>query len=466
MFRNLFILIASLFYSCSYLDISKNTTECNIQSLEIDEQFKIYEPNILLIITDDQRYDALGFIQQNQEGISRYPWLETPNLDKLADEGVVFRNAFVPISICSPNRASILTGQYPNNHGILDNHTEFRKYNFSNVLSDAGYNTAYFGKWHMGTQKGNRPGFKKSYSFIGQGEYFNTSFQINNQIVPTIGWVDDVSTNLLLDELKNIDDDPFCFVIGYKTSHGPWSQSPDNVKGMYSAKEFIDVPNLESIAPYRNQENAENFIANYENEYYNKDRKYFENITAMDKNIGRIVQQLEKQELTDNTVVIFTSDNGIYHGEHTLRDKRTAYEESIRIPLIIKYGGSASPIKESDQIVLSLDLASTILDIAEVDCNGLNLEGFSLLPAISGLDFPNREAFVYQYYPEEIGPQVTIECLRTKKYKYTSYTNNSLWNEIYNLENDPYETNNLIGNDSLNTILKKRLADEKKEINL
>lgn len=162
------------------------------------------KPNFIFIIADDHRWDAMGTVQKEHGENARYPWFETPSLDRLAAGGIRFRNAFITHSICSPGRAGFLTGQYTHVNGIMDNDTPFpeKSVTHATLLRDAGYQTAYFGKWHMGNQKGPRPGFQHSASFIGQGIYQNCPFEINSVMTETKGWVDDVTTDLAIDWLK------------------------------------------------------------------------------------------------------------------------------------------------------------------------------------------------------------------------------------------------------------------------
>ena len=208
-------------------------------------------PNLLIILTDDQRWDSLGIVQAEQGERARFPWLKTPNLDRLAQSGVRFRNAFSVFSLCSPSRASFLTGQYGNHNGVLNNNTEFPAKNatYATLLRDAGYVTGYVGKWHMGKQT-ERPGFDESATYIEQGDYFDCEFLINGKSEPTQGWVDDVATDHALEYLRKHSHQPFLLTLGYKTSHDEFQPPPRHAK-TYSGETAVPAPNLEFQAIYQ-----------------------------------------------------------------------------------------------------------------------------------------------------------------------------------------------------------------------
>ncbi len=182
-------------------------------------------PNFLFIYTDDQRWDALSVVQREQGEKGRFPWLHTPHMDRVAAEGVRFRNAFVVNSLCAPSRASFLTGVYGYRNGIVNNHTPFPVENvtYASLLKQAGYVTGYVGKFHMDNQRGQRPGFDFSASFIGQGRYFDCPIEVNGQETPSKGWVDDVSTDYALSFLRTNREKPFALAVGFKATHGPFA---------------------------------------------------------------------------------------------------------------------------------------------------------------------------------------------------------------------------------------------------
>jgi N-acetylglucosamine-6-sulfatase len=421
--------------------------------------------NILVIITDDQRFDALSVIQNSGEIKSRYPWIKTPNLDRLAKESTLFTNAFVTTSLCSPSRAAILTGQYNHINGIESNNTEFNQSSFATILQAAGYETAYFGKWHMGQQRGKREGFDEAYNFIGQGQYFDAEFERNGALINTKGWVDEVSTNFLLNKIRSNHSKPFCYIIGYKSSHAPWDEVPSEFKNLYSGEKPELTQNIGIKPIFINNPDARNSKENYWSNWMTEDLNYFRNLTAVDVQIGRLLATLEDEKLADSTAIIFLSDNGIYQGEHYSRDKRTAYEESIRIPMIIKKTPSGNTLPVCRELVLNIDIAPTILNIAGLQIPE-NMQGKSLIPLINGELISWRQAFVYHYKKEiNTGIQTDITALRTKTYKLINYSANKDWTEFYNIIEDQYETNNLAGS-QLQKFYADTLKIEKDKISL
>src|SRR5262245_61558964 len=193
------------------------------------------KPNFLFVYTDDQRWDALGVVQREMGERGRYPWFQTPHMDRLAAEGVRFRNAFVTLSLCAPSRAAFLTGRYNHANGVANNHTPFPENNVTHasLLRAAGYKTAYIGKWHMGGQRGQRPGFDFSAALIGQGRYLDCPVEINGVSTPTKGFVDDNSTDYAISFMKEHKDKPFLVVVGFKACHGP-TVPPERAKERFA----------------------------------------------------------------------------------------------------------------------------------------------------------------------------------------------------------------------------------------
>lgn len=400
------------------------------------------KPNFVFIYTDDQRWDAMSVVQREQGEKGRFPWLKTPNMDRLAAEGVRFRNAFIVNSLCAPSRASYLTGCYGYVNGVVNNHTAFPATNVTHatLLKAAGYATAYVGKWHMGRQSGQRPGFDFSASFIGQGQYFDCPVEINGKTTATKGWVDDVSTDFGIRFIQENKDKPFSLVLGFKATHGPFDPPPRR-KETYAGEQARSVPNLHVQAIYK--EGAKpNKTVDPAADKVPANLNYFRCITAADDNLGRILQTLDDLKLTDNTMVIFASDNGYYLGEHGLGDKRSAYDESLRIPMLLRYPKLGVKGKLIDPIVTNVDLAPTLLDFAGVAVPK-EMHGRSWRPLLEGKTAEWRKAFFYCYFYENNFAIPTVTAVRTDTSKLIKYPGHDDWTELFDLSRDPYELKNL-----------------------
>jgi arylsulfatase A-like enzyme len=434
-------------------------------------------PNFLFIYTDDQRWDALGVVQREQGDRARFPWLETPNLDRLAAQGVRFRNAFVVNSLCAPSRSVYLTGRYSHLNGVANNHTPFPVENdtWSSLLRGAGYATGYVGKFHHGQQNGQRPGFDYSASFIGQGRYTDCPFEINGVSTPTTGWVDDVSTHFAIDFIKKSREKSFALVVGYKSAHGPF-QPPPRLTDKYADKQSRPAPNMNVPAIYAGKfaagtpKDAKPKKAQAEKAKAEKAKAgpragmyagYFGCLTAMDENVGRLLATLDELKLAENTVVVFASDNGFYLGEHGLGDKRSAYDESLRIPLLVRWPklGERARGKTIDQMALNLDLAPTFLDLAGVKAPQ-SMQGRSWRPLLEGNSATNwRTAFFYEYFFERSYAIPTVLAVRSDTSKIIKYPGHDDWTELFDLAKDPYETKNLVSDPAAKDLLDKMQAE-------
>lgn len=412
-------------------------------------------PNFVFLYTDDQRWDALGVVQREHGERGRFPWIRTPHMDRLAAEGVRFRNAFVVNSLCAPSRASFLTGCYGHVNGIVNNHTQFNEKNVTHasMLRAAGYKTAYLGKWHMDGQSGQRPGFDFSASFVGQGRYVDCPIEVNGKATPSKGWVDDVTTEYAVNFIKENQEKPFLLVLGFKACHGPFDP-PERHKNTYAGEMARTVPNLKTPAIYRPD-------AKPKEEQDGKvptNLNYFRCIAAADDNVGKVLKALDDLKLADNTVVIFSSDNGYYLGEHGLGDKRSGYDESMRIPMIVRYPKLGKKGVALDQMALNVDLAPTLLDFAGVPIPK-EMHGRSWKPLLEGKHADWRNAFFYCYFYERNFPTPTVTAVRTDKAKLVKYPGKDEWTEVFDLEKDPYEIHNL-AKDPAAAMLRKDLEAE------
>lgn len=419
--------------------------------------------NVIFILTDDQRYDELGFMN---------PVIDTPNMDRIAAEGVHFENAFVTTALCSPSRASILTGQYMHNHGVVDNNKPPREGTifFPQYLQKAGYSTAFIGKWHMGEHAlaGHRlddpqPGFDHWVSFAGQGHYYPevvegkvNQLNVNGEQVDQKGYITDELTDYALDWLNNRDNDkPFFMYLSHKAVHANFSPA-ERHENQYADRE-IPVPDSQADTE-ENYDGKPLWVKNQRNSWHGVDfpyhsgrfdvqaykMQYHRALSAVDDSIGRLFEWLEETGQADNTIVMLMGDNGFMFGEHGLIDKRNAYEESMRVPLLARGPGLPANTVVSE-IVANIDIAPTMLSIVGVDTQDY-FDGRSLYRLARGESAdPWRDELLYEYYWEFNYPSTpTTFALRTDDYKFIQY--HGIWDtdELYNLKDDPQELRNLI----------------------
>jgi len=416
------------------------------------------KPNFLFVYTDDQRWDAMGVVQREQGERARFPWLQTPSMDRLASEGVRFRHAFVTLSLCAPSRAAFLTGRYNHLNGVANNHTPFpaNSVTHASLMRAAGYATAYIGKWHMGNQRGQRPGFDYSASFIGQGRYLNCPFEINGAPTPTTGWVDDVSTDYAIRFIQQHREQPFSMVVGFKACHGPWDP-PERAKDRFPDAQSRPVPSLGLRAIYRGGSTTKSNAPATRPADANPN--YFRCISAADDNLGRLLKTLDDLGLANDTVVVFASDNGFYKGEHGLGDKRSAYEESLLIPMIVRYPKLVPKGKVLDELVLNLDLAPTFLDLAGLPIPS-QMQGRSWRPLLTGTSTDWRKSFLAEYFLENQYPNTpTLVTVRTADAKLVKYPGHDEWTELFDLARDPYETQNLAADPAHQDLLVRMQAE-------
>jgi N-acetylglucosamine-6-sulfatase len=405
--------------------------------------------NLVFILTDDHRYDALGFM---------HPFLETPHLDALAREGVHFRNAFVTTSLCSPSRASILTGLYAHRHRVVDNQHPVPPGTvyFPQYLQQAGYETAFVGKWHMGHAGDDpQPGFDHWVSFRGQGSYLPSEDGLNldGRHVPQRGYITDELTDYALEWLEGRSGErPFFLYLSHKAAHADFVPAERHA-GRYLDREITPPVTMTPPPPdadwpmwTRNQRNSWHGVDfPYHSrldvwEYY---RRYLETLLAVDDSVGRVVGLLRDRGWLDRTVILYMGDNGFAFGEHGLIDKRTAYEESMRVPMLMRAPGVAGGTVV-DNVVANIDVAPTMLEAAALRAPD-GLDGRSMLPLLRDPDAPWRSELLYEYFWERNFPQTpTVHAVRGDRYKYIRY--HGLWDvdELFDLKDDPLETRNLI----------------------
>jgi len=416
------------------------------------------KPNFVFIYTDDHRWDAMGVVQMERDKAARFPWFKSPNMDRIAAEGVRFRNAFVTLSLCAPSRAAFLTGRYNHANGITNNSRPFPNdaVTHATLLREAGYKTAYVGKWHMGNQSGQRPGFDYSASFVGQGRYQDCPFEIDGKATPTKGWVDEVSTDYAIKWITENRDKPFSMVVGFKSPHGPrgGNNLPERLRKLYADETSRPTPNCGVPAIFQKKDaKSDKFLTGLADNAVHLD--YLRHIAGVDENIGRLLDTLDNLKLTEDTVVVYTSDNGYYLGEHNSGDKRSLYDESLRIPMLVRYPRLFGKGKTVDDLVLNIDLAPTFLDLAGVKVPK-EMQGASWKELAAGREPAEwRQSFLAQYY-KELGDVPTCYAIRTSTHKMVKYPSHPEWTELFDLTADPYEIKNL----AADAVLMKKLEAE------
>ncbi len=417
-------------------------------------------PNIIFILIDDHRWDAMSSMG--------HPFIKTPHLDSLADDGILFENAFVTTSLCSPSRASFLTGQYAHRHGVVTNHTPWdnRNVTFLELLKTAGYETAFIGKWHMpGKGLPRLRGVDQFISFTkegGQGVYYNCPLVIDGVETAREGkYITEDLTDLALEFIARQRTNPFCLYLSHKAVHFGF-RPPPHLKGIYKDVDLKLPPESDTWITYTGNHPFVGALLPMNLLY----RNYCETVASVDEQVGRILNKLAQMQILDDTVIIYAGDNGHFWGEHGLYDKRLAYEESIRIPFIVRYPAMIKdPGRRASQMVLNIDLAPTLLDLAGLDIPS-NMQGQSLRPILQSPSAAGRQSWLYEHFPVFPIPIPGIAGVRTNRYKYVEYQNDKRPRELFDLSSDPKEKHNLINTGAGQKIekeLKRELERLKKE---
>ena len=455
--------------------------------------------NILFIMCDDHSYQTISAYDTT--------FIRTPNIDRIAADGLRFTNSFVANSISGPSRACMLTGKHSYTNGFTDNSSSFDggQQTFPKLLQQQGYETAVIGKWHLTSEP---TGFNHWDILIGQGDYYNPTFIRNGEKVQREGYATNVTTDLALDWLESGRDvsKPFCLLLHHKAPHRTWMPDtcdldlfadsnfplPATFFDNYDTREAAQIqkmsiskdmdivydlkmadkdstihsrPDLEEwgrrIYNNMNPEQKKAWDAHYDVviekfkaagltgkeldawKYQQYMRDYLRVITSVDRNVGRVLDYLEAEGLMDNTLIVYTSDQGFYMGEHGWFDKRWMYEESFRTPLLVRLPGGVKG--EAMEMVQNIDYAPTFLELAGVEVPS-DIHGCSFLPVLKGEEWePNRDGVYYHYYeyPDEHAVKRHLG-VRTERYKLIHFYEDGVW-ELFDLENDKYELNNIYG---------------------
>lgn len=436
-------------------------------------------PNVVVILVDDLRWDDIA--------ISGHPFVETPAIDQLAREGARFLNAFATTPLCSPSRAAILTGQYVHTNGIIDNtardSASHRLSTFAIPLARAGYATGFFGKWHMGNDDTPRPGWTHWVAMKGQGEAINPRLNVDGQRLEVPGYVTDVLTDYVVNFLRRSRGSPFLVLLAHKALHPNVVQRDDGsvVPLQGQGAGFIPAERHRgryAQAPVTRRRNAMVPLARKPALQRRIDdlpplgpgsgtpdgdvRVRLEMLLGVDESLARIEQTLRDMGQLDNTVILLTSDHGYFYGEHGLNEeRRLAYEETARIPLIIRYPPLARAGATPAQMVQTIDLAPTILELAGVP-DTVTRHGTSLVPLLKGTATGWRSSVLIEYYSDRVFPRIRdmgYQAVRTERYKYIRYLELPGMDELYDLEADPFELESLMGSDAGRRLLPELQAE-------
>ncbi|MHA7944791.1 sulfatase family protein [Formosa sp. 3Alg 14/1] len=499
------------------------------QQPEVKKEIKTLpkeRPNIIFMMSDDHAYQAISAYSDHL--------IQTPNIDRIADEGILFTNASVTNSICAPSRATILTGKHTHIHGKVDNVFPFdeSQMTFPQLLQEAGYQTAMFGKLHFGN---NPKGIDEFKILPGQGQYYNPDFNTNDGKITVEGYVTDIIMDMTLDWLEHRRDEnkPFMLFSMQKAPHREWLPAPRHFKE-YTKKTFVEPETLfddyegrgtaaktaemnllthmnwagdsklypemmkelgikdvsgwdleafeREVGRMNPEQRAvwdsvykplmEDFKAEYANmnetelmkwRYQRYMQDYLGCIASVDENVGRLLDYLDDTGLDENTIIVYTSDQGFYLGEHGWFDKRFVYDESFKTPLLIKWPNVITPGTTNTEMVQNLDFAQTILEAAQVEAPS-DMQGESLIPLLLGNDQEWTRDAVYYHYYEYPGIHMVKRhyAIITQEYKLIHfYYDVDEW-ELYDRKKDPNEMKNVVDDPAYADVvvkLKKQLAD-------
>lgn len=449
-------------------------TEENIPVSSINDE----RPNMIIILVDDMRFDEVG--------AAGHPYIQTPNIDRIAAEGAYFQNSFTVNPLCSPSRATLLTGQHAHYHGITDNlarnELSHQLETFPRRLQENGYDTAFIGKWHMGNDDTARPGFSTWAGMRGQGEAIDPTFNMDGNRTQIKGYVTDILHDLSVDFINQERDGPFMLYLSHKALHPNVFQADDGSAaelpegqtrsgfiaadrhiGMYADATPPRRPNYGIVPTDKPALMRQiNELPQLSINTVTPDRTIHERhemLMAIDEGLGRLLNELELTGKLDNTIVVVTSDHGYWYGEHGLSaERRMSYEEGIRIPLMVRYPKQIEAGIKPTEMVLTLDLAPTLIEFAGLEQTKVR-HGRSYVPILVG-DTVNdwRNSFMVEYYTDTVFERMDhmgYKAVRTDRYKYIRYEDLEGMDELYDLITDPFELNNIIDEEQSAEIVTK-----------
>ena len=426
----------------------------------------------MVVVVDDLRWDDVGAYG--------HPFVHTPHIDRIARQGARFANAFSTTPLCSPSRGSILTGLYPHSNGIIDNTdrsvASHQLMTFAGTLQQAGYETGFIGKWHMGNDPTRRPGFDYWVGMKGQGEAVDPYLCEGETTVKVEGYVTDLLTDRAVDFIRRDREKPFLLLVAHKALHPNLVQHHDGRLSPIGGGGFIPAQRHQDL--YADDELPRR--PNYGRLPVGKPalqrtigqlpplgrgtvtsdediRERLRMLMAVDEGLGRMLDSLEEMGVLDDTVIVFTSDHGYFYGEHGLSvERRLAYEEALRIPLLVRYPPLVVSGTTPQPMALTIDLAPTLIELGRTEADQ-SLHGSSLVPLLQGVSVPWRESFLIEYFSDTVFERVDhmgYQAVRTDRYKYICYTDLQGLDELYDLEADPYEMDNVIDSARYGRILR------------
>ncbi len=451
------------------------------------------KPNLVVILVDDLRYDEFG--------AGGHPYMKTPHIDRLAAEGVLFERAFHTTPICSPNRASIVTGQYASRHGIIDNVARdamsHRLPNYHLALQQLGYETAHVGKWHMGNDGMPRPGYHHWVSFDGHGSLVDPKLNVNGSYEPRAGYMTDLLNQEALAFVERRRSKPFALFFAHKAVHPDAHQAADGTldmsrfggyipaerhRALYAEGVFPKTPNMR---PYRELvKQAPAWAEAFELKGSERSRALLEAIQAgsqeeirqrarmmasVDEGVGMLLDALARLRKLDDTAIVFLGDNGYFFGEHGLGpERRFAYEEGIRSPFVVRYPRKARAGTRNRDLVICQDIAPTFIELAG-GRPGAHIQGRSFVPLLTGQRKGWRKSILVEYWAEQAMPWLvgmTYKAVRTDRHKLIHWVNRGAageLDELYDLERDPWELKNL-ARGARHAVVRARLRRELRKL--
>ena len=470
-----------------------------ITSCNSEKRTPLKKPNIIYIMADDLTTQAISAYGGIYKDIA-----PTPNIDRVAKEGMLFQDVLVTNSICGPSRAAILTGNYSNLNGYYKNESggkfDDSKWTFPQEFQKNGYKTSLFGKWHLGTEPVGFDTFKYHNSAGQQGNYWNPLYNDNGKNVKEKGYATNLSTDFALTWLDStkVSEEPFLMVLQYKAPHRPWHPDtkyeklwddiempyPSTFNDSYEGREktagdtemtmeyfsrrdmklerpkglkrkerikwdFYGAKAGEIVQPEEMSE-----VEGKKWRYQNYIKDYLACVKSVDDNIGRVLTYLKENNLEENTIIVVTSDQGFYLGDHGFFDKRFIYEESLRMPFMVRYPERIKAGSVNEDIITNIDFAPTLLELAGITTTQ-KMQGISFVPVLDG-NTPNdwQDAMYYHYYEFPFWHHVQPHYgIRTQKYTLAHfYYNIDVW-ELYDLEKDPSQMNNIYEDPNYNTVV-------------